>query len=80
MFFYDQDCDVCQLELQDLDSVCALHPEVTTLKIDLNSDTKGLDELYDAYDIETTPLIYVLDKDKRIIAKKIQAKQILLVL
>ena len=36
--------------------------------------------LSDAYDIETTPLIYVLDKDKRIIAKKIQAKQIPLVL
>ena len=36
--------------------------------------------LSDAYDIETTPLIYVLDKDKRIIAKKIRAKQIPLVL
>ena len=36
--------------------------------------------LSDAYDIETTPLIYVLDRNKRIIAKKIQAKQIPLVL
>ena len=36
--------------------------------------------LSDAYDIETTPLIYVLDKDKRIIAKKIRAKQIPIVL
>ena len=36
--------------------------------------------LSDAYDIETTPLIYVLDKDKRIIAKKIRAKQIPLIL
>ena len=36
--------------------------------------------LSDAYDIETTPLIYVLDRDKRIIAKKIQARQIGLVL
>lgn len=80
ILFYDHDCDVCQLELQDLDSVCALHPEVTALKIDLNSDTKGLDELYDAYDIETTPLIYVLDRDKRIIAKKIRANQIELVI
>ena len=31
-------------------------------------------------DIEATPLIYVLDKDKRIIAKKIRALQIPLVL
>ena len=33
-------------------------------------------ELIGLYDIETTPLIYVLDKDKRIIAKKIRARQI----
>jgi len=37
-------------------------------------------ELIGLYDIETTPLIYVLDQDKRIIAKKIQAKQIPLIL
>ena len=80
LFFYDHDCEVCQREMQDLDSVCAEHPEITTLKIDLNSDMGGLDALYDAYDIETTPLIYVLDREKRIIAKKIQAKQIPLVL
>ena len=36
--------------------------------------------IYGLYDIETTPLIYVLDRDKHIIAKKIQAKQISLVL
>ncbi len=32
-------------------------------------------ELIDLYDIETTPLIYVLDSEKSIIAKKIQAIQ-----
>lgn len=37
-------------------------------------------ELIGLYDIETTPLIYVLDKDKRIIAKKIRARQIPIVL
>ena len=80
LFFYDHDCDVCQLEMQDLDSVCAVYPEFTALKIDLNSDAEDFDELYDAYDIETTPLLYVLDHDKRIIAKKIRAKQIGLVI
>ena len=79
LFFYDHDCEVCQQEMRDLDSVCALHPEIMPLKIDLNCDTEGLDALYDAYDIETTPLIYVLDRDKRIIAKKIRARQISLV-
>ena len=45
----------------------------------MNIDDMRVDALYDLYDIETTPLIYVLDRDKRIIAKKIQARQIGLV-
>ena len=80
LFFYDHDCGVCQQELQDLDSVCAVHPDVTAIKIDMNSEDPGLDVLYDLYDIETTPLIYVLDRDKRIIGKKIRARQIPLVI
>jgi len=114
LFFYDHDCDVCHKEMQGLDSVVLVHPEVTVLAIDMNPDNSGegsgessgefairpkgdgdlkspiqyrqitnpseLIALSDAYDIETTPLIYVLDKDKRIIAKKIRAKQIPIVL
>ena len=110
LFFYDHDCDVCHKEMQELDSVVLVHPEVTVLAIDMNPDSpsessggfairpKGdgdlkspiqyrritnpseLIALSDAYDIETTPLIYVLDKDKRIIAKKIRARQIPLIL
>lgn len=106
LFFYDHDCDVCQQEMQDLDSVIVQHPEITVIAIDMNPDSSGgfairpqgngdlksplqhrritnpseLIALSDAYDIETTPLIYVLDKNKRIIAKKIRAKQIPLIL
>lgn len=106
LFFYDHDCEVCQQEMRDLDSVCAAHPEITTLAIDMNMDGSGgfeirpqgngdlkspiqhrritnpseLVAISDAYDIETTPLVYVLDRDKRIIAKKIRAKQIPLIL
>ena len=76
LFFYDHDCDLCQQEMQDLDSVVAQHPEITKLAIDMNTDDVQADVLYDLYDIETTPLIYVLDRDKRIIAKKIRARQI----
>ena len=99
LFFYDHDCDVCHQEMMDLDSVCAIHPEITVLAIDMNPDSsvgfairpKGNGDLKSPvqnhqianpskliglYDIETTPLIYVLDRDKRIIAKKIRAKQI----
>ncbi len=80
LFFYDHDCDLCQQEIQDLDSICAVRPGITVLAIDMNTDDVRFDILYDLYDIETTPLIYVLDRDKRIIAKKIQAKQIELVI
>lgn len=76
LFFYDHDCDLCQQEMQDLDSICAVHPEITVLAIDMNTDDVRFDTLYDLYDIETTPLIYVIDRDKHIIAKKIRAKQI----
>ena len=103
LFFYDHDCDVCQQEMQDLDSVGMIHPEITVLALDMNPNGSGgfeirpqgngdlkfpiqhrritnPSELIGLYDIETTPLIYVLDRDKRIIAKKIRAKQIPLVL
>ncbi len=33
LFFYDHDCDVCRQEMQDLDSVCTHHPEITVLAI-----------------------------------------------
>lgn len=84
LFFYDHSCEVCIAEKRELDSVCAALPEIKVLPIDLNMEsTTNLSELlaiFDTYDIESKPLIYVLDKDKRIIAKKIQAKQIPLVL
>ena len=103
LFFYDHDCDVCQQEMQDLDSICAEHPKIIVLAIDMNPDSAGESsggfairpqgngdlqspiqfrritnpsELIGLYDIETTPLIYVLDRDKRIVGKKIRAKQI----
>lgn len=80
LFFFDHDCDVCKQEIQDLDSICTKHPEITVLAIDMNTNDVRVDALYGLYDIETTPLIYVLDNEKRIIAKKIRAKQIPLVL
>lgn len=80
LFFYDHDCDLCQQEMQDLDSVLETHPEIRLVAIDLNTDDVRVDALYELYDIETTPLVYVLDKNKRIIAKKIRARQIPLIL
>ena len=80
LFFYDHDCDLCQQEMHDLDSVCANRPEISTIKVDVNDNTEDLEELMVAYDVETTPLLYILDREKRIIAKKIRASQIDLVI
>ena len=80
LFFFDHNCDVCHQEMRDLDSVCKQHPETKVIAIDMNTSDERVGILYDLYDIETTPLVYVLDRDKRIIAKKIQAKQIPLIL
>lgn len=80
LFFYDHDCEVCQQEMRELDSIVAQHPEIEVLAIDMNTEDVRTDSLFELYDIEATPLIYVLDKEKRIIGKKIQAKQIPLLL
>ena len=80
LFFYDHDCDLCQQERQDLDAVLEAHPKIKVIAIDMNTDDVRVDALYDLYDIETTPLLFVLDRNKRIIAKKIQARQIPLIL
>ena len=76
LFFFDSSCDFCLQERKELDSVCATLPEITVIAIDLSSDDARANDVFNLYDIESKPLIYVLDKDKRIIAKKIQAKQI----
>jgi len=103
LFFFDHDCDVCQQEMRDLDSVGMIHPEIMVLALDMNPECSGgfeirpqrngdlkspiqhrritnPSELIGLYDIETTPLIYVLDRGKRIIAKKIRARQIPLII
>lgn len=84
LLFYDHDCELCQQELRDLDSVLLSRPDILPLAFDMNPDSTEEwakpSELMGLYDIEATPLIYVLDRDKRIIAKKIRAKQIPLIL
>ena len=80
LFFYDHDCEVCRQEMQELDSVTERNPEITVLAVDMNTEDISINVLYDLYDIETTPLLFVLDRNKRIIAKKIQACQIPIIL
>lgn len=90
LFFYDHDCEVCQAEAIDLKALLQRRNDVKVYAVDMNFDFKPIDESFinvsaiaphsldptDAYSIESTPLIYVLDKEKRIIAKKLKAEQV----
>ena len=89
LFFYDHDCDICKEESHDLEALCQVHPEVKVLAIDTNYPFKPYkngfihvsiigpgDDPMETYDVETTPLLYILDRNKRIIAKKLMASQI----
>ena len=74
VFFYDKTCDRCMKDGKTLEVIQMRHPEMTIFPVEINStDIKNLLSLYD---IQTTPTIYVLDNQKRIIAKRIKAKQV----
>lgn len=48
--------------------------------VNVNGMKSVTQDFHDLYDIYSTPVIYVLDKDKRIIGKKIQANQVVEIL
>ena len=90
LFFYDHECEVCQAEAKDLKDLVQHRHDVKVYAVDMNYDFQPIDSSFinvsaissrgldptDAYCIENTPLLYVLDKEKRIIAKKLKAEQI----
>lgn len=74
VFFYDKTCQKCAQEGRILEEIQQRHPEMAIFPVEVNStDIKNLLFLFD---IQTTPMIYVLDKRKHIIAKRIKAGQV----
>lgn len=91
LLFFDHDCLVCNEELDELEKMDFKGTSIVA--IDTNPDSQLYDnefininaidintDIVELYDIQSTPLIYVLDSEKRIIAKKIRASQINLIL
>lgn len=90
LFFYDHECELCESEARDMEELLTLFPNMAVYAIDMNMEFQPFDNAFfnvsgtqalgldpaKAYDVETTPLIYILDKEKRIIAKKLRANQI----
>ena len=78
VIFYDKTCQKCAQEGRILEEIKTRHPEMVIFPIEINST--GIKDLLSLYDIQTTPMIYVLDRQKHIIAKRIKAEQVELVL
>ena len=74
LIFYDKTCKKCAQEGRILEDIRTRHPEMVIFPVEIHStDMKHLLEIYD---IQTTPLIYILDKHKKIIAKRINAEKV----
>lgn len=78
LFFYKPDCQKCIREKRILELVKKRQKSLTILHINISEDNYSnvSQDIINQYDIATTPTIYVLDKDKRIIAKNIKAEEI----
>ena len=72
--FYDETCKKCAKEGYILEEIKSRHPEMVIFPVEVNS--MGISNLLAKYDIQTTPLIYLLDRDKHIIAKRLKAEQV----
>ena len=78
LFFYKPDCQKCIREKRILELVKKRQKNLTILHINISEDNYSnvSQDIINQYDITTTPTIYVLDKDKKIIAKNIKAEEI----
>ena len=78
LFFYKPDCQKCIREKRILGLIKKRQENLTILYINISEDnySKVSQDIINQYDIKTTPTIYVLDNDKRIIAKNIKAEDI----
>lgn len=74
VIFYDETCKKCAQEGRILEEIKKRHPEMVIFSVEINST--DVPNLLSIYDIQTTPMIYVLDKQKHIIAKRIKAEQV----
>ena len=74
VIFYDKTCQKCAQEGRTLEDIRSRHPEMVIFSVEVNST--DIKNLLSKYDIQTTPMIYLLDRKKNIIAKRIKAGQV----
>ena len=78
LFFYKPDCQKCIRDKRILGLIKNKQKDLTILYINISEDNYSnvSQDIINQYYITTTPTIYVLDKEKRIIAKNIKAEEI----
>ena len=74
VIFYDYNCHKCAKEGRILEDIRKRHPEMVIFPVEVHSTDSKI--LFSIYDIQTTPMIYILDRQKHIIAKRIKAEQV----
>ena len=72
--FYDRSCQKCAKEGRILEEIRTRHHEMTIYPVEISST--NIKNLMSLYDIQTTPMIYLLDNQKNIIAKRLKAEQV----
>ncbi len=78
LFFYKPDCQKCIREKRILGLIKKRQKNLTILHINISEENyhNVSQDIAVQYDIKTTPTIYILDKEKKIIAKNIKAEEI----
>ena len=78
LFFYKPDCQKCIRDKRILGLIKKRQKNLTILHINISEDNYSnvSQDIINQYDITTTPTIYVLDMEKKIIAKHIKAEEI----
>ena len=78
LFFYKPDCQRCIRDKRILRQIKEREKYLRILYIDISEDNYSnvSQDIINQYDITVTPTIYVLDKEKKIIAKNIKAEEI----
>ena len=78
LFFYKPDCQKCIRDKRILELVKKRQKDLTILHINISEGNYSnvSQDIINKYDITTTPTIYVLDMEKKIIAKHIKAEEI----
>lgn len=74
LVFFDKSCKKCAQEGRKLEEIRSRHPEMTIFPVEVSSGLKK--DMMLIYDIQTTPTIYLLDRNMRIIAKRIKAEDV----